>query len=53
MFTGITQEVGRLISIYQRNDKEMRLKIAASEDYFSDSRVGDSIMVDGVCLTIN
>lgn len=31
----------------------MRLKIAASEDYFSDSRVGDSIMVDGVCLTIN
>ncbi|WP_308738429.1 riboflavin synthase [Leuconostoc pseudomesenteroides] len=52
MFTGITQAKGKVEQILQKNSHEVELKIATVDAYFNDSKVGDSIMVDGVCLTI-
>ncbi|GMA69085.1 riboflavin synthase subunit alpha [Leuconostoc litchii] len=52
MFTGITQEIGQIVSINKRNAKEINLRIIASKDYFLNSHIGDSVMVDGICLTI-
>lgn len=52
MFTGITQSVGKLETIDRQNEQELRLKITTTNDYFTDCKLGDSIMVDGACLTI-
>ena len=52
MFTGIVSEVGQVVALTKRNEKERRLAIKTASAYFADAKLGDSIMVDGVCLTI-
>ena len=50
MFTGIIQATGRVVSL-QRKGRDARLKIDAGKLSLADSNVGDSIAVNGVCLT--
>ena len=49
MFTGIIEEIG-IISAVRRNPLEAKLTISA-EKIFSDLKIGDSVAVNGVCLT--
>lgn len=49
MFTGIIEEIG-IISSVRRNPLEAKLTISA-EKIFSDLKIGDSVAVNGVCLT--
>ena len=49
MFTGIIEEIGT-ISAIRRNPLEAKLTISA-EKIFSDLKIGDSVAVNGVCLT--
>lgn len=50
MFTGIIEEVGRVASIRSAGNS-IQLSIRA-EKVLSDVRLGDSIAVNGVCLTV-
>lgn len=50
MFTGIVEEVGR-IERMERQGTAMVLEIACSR-VLEDVRIGDSIAVNGVCLTV-
>ena len=50
MFTGIIQAKGSIREVSSSNDGA-RLKINSNELNLLDSKVGDSIAVDGVCLT--
>ncbi len=50
MFTGIIEELGRVRAIHRR-DGGARLEIAAAT-VLADARVGDSIAVNGCCLTV-
>ena len=50
MFTGIVEELGKVKSL-KRTSRESSLVISASE-IMSDMHVGDSIAVNGVCLTV-
>jgi riboflavin synthase len=50
MFSGIVAEVGR-VKAYQPQGEAASLTIAASEA-FADVAVGESIAVNGVCLTV-
>ena len=50
MFTGIVEELGTVRSI-QRKSEGATLEIQAGET-LTDAKVGDSIAVDGACLTI-
>ncbi|UOQ87521.1 riboflavin synthase [Gracilibacillus salinarum] len=50
MFTGIVEEKGKLLSIIQQN-QALQLKIAGKK-VTADVQVGDSISVNGVCLTV-
>ena len=50
MFTGIVAELGILKGI-QHGSQAGLLTITASQ-VLSDSNIGDSIAIDGVCLTI-
>ena len=50
MFTGIIQSKGSIKEIFSSSDGA-RLKINTNALDLSDSKVGDSIAVDGVCLT--
>lgn len=50
MFTGIVEELGIIRNI-QRPSQGVVLEIQAS-DVLADAKVGDSIAVDGACLTI-
>jgi len=50
MFTGIIEEIGFVKQIQQK-PQGRTLAIAAS-DVLTDSKVGDSIAVDGACLTM-
>ena len=50
MFTGIVEELGKIKSI-QVKSQEATLEIQATE-VLSDAKVGDSISVDGACLTV-
>ena len=49
MFTGIVEEVGRIITA-DRKGNSARLKIEA-EKVLEDIKIGDSIAVNGICLT--
>jgi riboflavin synthase len=51
MFTGIVQDVGRVETREQRGG-DMRLTIAVDHLDLSRTAVGDSICVQGVCLTV-
>tara|TARA_Y100000746_G_scaffold196666_1_gene178985 strand:+ start:1553 stop:2155 length:603 start_codon:yes stop_codon:yes gene_type:complete len=50
MFTGIIQAKGSIREV-SSSEEGARLKINSNELNFLDSKVGDSIAVDGVCLT--
>ena len=50
MFTGIVEELGRVAAIEDQGDA-IRLGIGC-ELAVSDAKLGDSIAVNGVCLTV-
>jgi riboflavin synthase len=50
MFTGIIQTCGKIAELNKLGDA-LQMKIFA-EGYFKDSKKGDSVANDGVCLTI-
>ena len=50
MFTGIIEEVGTVSSL-QRNGPSIRLTVSAAK-ILQDIRAGDSISVNGICLTV-
>lgn len=50
MFTGIIEEQGRLISV-RRGARSSRLTFRADK-VLEDTKIGDSIAVNGVCLTV-
>jgi riboflavin synthase len=50
MFTGIVAAVGRITSL-ERRDGDVRITIDAGELDLHDVGLGDSISVNGVCLT--
>lgn len=49
MFTGIIRDIGQVINI-TGNETAKRIKVL-SPKLFSDSKIGDSIAVNGICLT--
>lgn len=51
MFTGIIQAVGQLTPATQSTD-DIQISIAANQLDLSDVNIGDSIAVNGVCLTV-
>lgn len=50
MFTGIIESTGR-VNRLERNGSDARLTIDAGKLDLSDTKIGDSIAVNGVCLT--
>lgn len=51
MFTGIVQDVGRVLAREPRGG-DARLRIGVSRLSLASTRAGDSIAVNGVCLTV-
>jgi riboflavin synthase len=56
MFTGIVQEIGRVTGVEQRagaeGARDVRLEISFATIAADRLNLGDSICVDGVCLTV-
>ncbi len=50
MFTGIIEEVGKVKSIVQRG--KARIFTISSKKLLNEMEIGDSVSVNGVCLTI-
>ena len=50
MFTGIIEETGKIIS-FKRTGRSGQLKIGASK-VLEGTNIGDSIAVNGICLTV-
>ena len=50
MFTGIIEEIGRINGM-KKSSSSMELSISAN-DILRDAHIGDSISVNGVCLTV-
>jgi riboflavin synthase len=50
MFTGIIEGVGSIKEI-ERDEDHARLVVSVEKDLLSDAHLGDSISVNGVCLT--
>jgi riboflavin synthase len=50
VFTGLVEEVGRVVGL--EAGEMFRLRVSASR-VLEDTRVGDSLSVNGVCLTVN
>lgn len=51
MFTGLVEELGRVQELTRHDDDSQILTIAA-RTVLSDAKLGDSLCVNGVCLTI-
>jgi riboflavin synthase len=51
MFTGIVQSVGKIV-VVEDIGGDARLRIAADAINLSDVKTGDSMAVNGVCLTV-
>ena len=51
MFTGLVQAIGKILKKI-RNGKDVRLTVAAGKLDMSDVILGESIAVNGVCLTV-
>ncbi len=51
MFTGIIEEIGTVVSVTQ-SSQQAKITIKA-EKIFSDLKLGDSVAVNGVCLTVS
>lgn len=52
MFTGIIEDIGRIESIKAINNHAGLLLTIASEKIVADVNLGDSISVNGICLTV-
>jgi riboflavin synthase len=53
MFTGITERVGRIESLQTGADGgRMRVNLAGAREIAKEMRLGDSISVNGCCLTV-
>ena len=50
MFTGIIEAIGRVVELQQRGG-DVRLRVATGKLDLADVALGDSIAVNGVCLT--
>ncbi|MBT3865179.1 riboflavin synthase [Candidatus Peregrinibacteria bacterium] len=51
MFTGIIQQIGEITKTNKSTDKGLEIAVYA-ENFFKDSKIGSSIAINGVCLTI-
>ena len=51
MFSGIVQSLGTIVSIDEASEI-VTLEVQASKDFTKGLKVGDSVAVDGVCLTL-
>ena len=51
MFTGIIEEIGTIILINDKNNNSKEF-VVSIENMFDDIKIGDSISVNGVCLTV-
>ncbi|MDC2989208.1 riboflavin synthase subunit alpha [Gammaproteobacteria bacterium] len=51
MFSGIVQSLGTIISISEAREI-VTLEVQTTKDFTKDLKVGDSVAVDGVCLTL-
>jgi len=51
MFTGLVEATGRVAAIEAKGG-DVRLRIASDTLGFADVQLGDSIAVNGVCLTV-
>ena len=51
MFTGIVEEIGKINQVLSRPGQAVQLELAAKK-VIQDVKIGDSIAVNGVCLTI-
>jgi riboflavin synthase len=51
MFTGIISALGKILEV-QQNTKDVVLWIQVPEHFVTDVRIGDSISINGVCLTV-
>ena len=50
MFTGIVEEIGQIVGIDNQNDSS-RISIK-TEKILNSAKIGDSISINGVCLTV-
>lgn len=50
MFTGIITDLGKIVEV--RKTDSVYYKIQVDNNFVSDLKLGDSIAVDGVCLTV-
>lgn len=50
MFTGIVEDCGKVLTINDNN--QIRTVVFQANNDFSDTKLGDSIAVNGVCLTV-
>lgn len=51
MFTGIVQAVGQIAAVAARGD-DIRMTVVSDTLGFADVKLGDSIAINGVCLTV-
>ena len=51
MFTGLIERVGKIDNITAVGESR-RLTIAVGDNYLHDAQIGESIAVNGVCLTV-
>ena len=51
MFTGIIQSVGRIVALQRSND-DIRLALDIGKLPLSELALGDSVAVNGICLTV-
>src|SRR5262245_10976568 len=51
MFTGIVQATGRIVAIEKLGDGK-RVRIEAPDFGLADVKVGDSIAINGACMTV-
>jgi len=52
MFTGIIEEIG-FVKAIEKGRLSAKLSIHASDNIFSDIKLGDSVSVNGACLTVS
>lgn len=51
MFTGIIQDTGRILSVTDKGDSK-KFSVNSQEDFLHDVKIGDSISIDGACMTV-
>ena len=51
MFTGIVEEIGKINQVLRQSSQVVQLEVTAKK-VIQDAKIGDSISVNGVCLTI-